>query len=120
MHLQQLSTVHGANGVILITTKKGKAGEARITFSSLNTVSTLANKLDVFHDPVEAATIDNEARINGGQPPLFIGQVYGGTYYPSLAELRGLDLWGLTYDYKLKVRNRMKVLCMSISLDAGG
>lgn len=30
------------------------------------------------------------------------------------------DLWGLTYDYKLKVRNRMKVLCMSISLDAGG
>lgn len=81
----------GANGVIMITTKKGKPGEAKINFSSLITVSTLANKLDVFHDPVEAATIANEAAINGGQLPLFIGQTYGGTYYPSLTELRGLD-----------------------------
>lgn len=81
----------GANGVILITTKHGKPGEAKITFSSLTTLSTLANKLDVWEDPVEEATIANQANINGGQAPLFIGQMYGGTYYPSLAELRGLD-----------------------------
>jgi TonB-linked SusC/RagA family outer membrane protein len=81
----------GANGVIMVTTKKGKLGTARINFSSLTTLSTLGNKLDVFHDPVDAATIDNQARINSGIAPLFIGQVYGGTYYPSLTELRGLD-----------------------------
>jgi TonB-linked SusC/RagA family outer membrane protein len=100
----------GANGVIMITTKKGKAGQARINFSSLVTVSSLQNKLDVFHDPVEAATIDNESRINGGVAPLFIGQVYGGTYYPSLAELRGLDptkpQWPYNTDWaKLVYRN---------------
>lgn len=81
----------GANGVIMVTTKRGKVGQAKISLSTLTTVSTLANKLDVFKDPVQAATIDNQARINGGQPALFIGQTYGGTYYPSLAELRGLD-----------------------------
>lgn len=112
----------GANGVILITTRKGKAGEARITFSSLNTISTLANKLDLFHDPVQAATIDNQARINGGQLPLFIGQVYGGTYYPSLAELRGLDLskpqWPYNTDWaKLVYRNP---LSQSYTLSADG
>jgi TonB-dependent starch-binding outer membrane protein SusC len=100
----------GANGVIMITTKRGKPGEAKISLSSLTTVSALANKLDLFHDPVEAATIDNEARINGGQPPLFIGQTYGGTYYPSLAELRGLDpakpKWAYNTDWsKLVYRN---------------
>lgn len=112
----------GANGVILITTKRGKPGEARINFSSLLTVSTLANKLDVFHDPVEAATIANQAAINGGQAPLFIGQTYGGTYYPSLAELRGLDTskakWLYNTDWaKLVYRNP---LSQNYTLSADG
>lgn len=100
----------GANGVIMVTTKKGKLGTSRINFSSLTTLSTLGNKLDVFHDPVEAATIDNQARINAGIAPLFIGQNYGGTYYPSLAELRGIDpnkpKWATNTDWaKLVYRN---------------
>ncbi|SEO34283.1 TonB-linked outer membrane protein, SusC/RagA family [Mucilaginibacter gossypiicola] len=100
----------GANGVILVTTKRGKTGQAHITLSTLTTVSTLGNKLDVFHDPVDAATIDNQARINAGIAPLFIGQVYGGTYYPSLAELRGIDpnkpKWAYNTDWaKLVYRN---------------
>lgn len=81
----------GANGVILITTKKGKSGEAKITFSTLLTRSTLPDKLDVWSDPVDVAIIDNEARINGGLDPLFVGAEYLGTYYPSVAELRGED-----------------------------
>jgi TonB-linked SusC/RagA family outer membrane protein len=100
----------GANGVIMVTTKKGKKGQSRITFSDLTTVSTLANKLDVFHDPVQAATIANQADINAGVPPLFVGAVYGGTYYPSLAELRGIDptksQWPYNTDWaKLVYRN---------------
>jgi TonB-dependent starch-binding outer membrane protein SusC len=38
----------GANGVILITTKKGKAGKSFITYSMDYGVSTLARKIDVF------------------------------------------------------------------------
>ena len=80
----------GANGVILVTTKRGAVGQAHITFSSLTTLSELQNKLDVWEDPVEEATIENQANINGGVQPLFTGQNYGGIYYPSLDQLRGL------------------------------
>jgi len=81
----------GANGVILITTRRGKTGQARIGFSALTTLSTLGNKLDLFTDPVDAASISNESRVNGGEAPQYVGQVIGGTYYPSVAELRGID-----------------------------
>lgn len=39
----------GANGVIIITTKKGKAGVSRVSLSSSLGVSTLTRKLDVFN-----------------------------------------------------------------------
>ncbi len=38
----------GANGVVLITTKKGKAGVSNMTFSTSLGISTLARPLDVF------------------------------------------------------------------------
>ncbi len=38
----------GANGVVLITTKKGKAGVSSLTFSTSLGISTLARPLDVF------------------------------------------------------------------------
>lgn len=38
----------GANGVIVITTKKGKKGRTQMNFSSNLTISNLANKMDVF------------------------------------------------------------------------
>jgi TonB-dependent starch-binding outer membrane protein SusC len=84
----------GANGVILITTRKGRSGQPRITLSTLHTVSTLAVKPDVWRDPVEQATFDNEAAITGGATPSdvpFIGVTRSGVYWPSIAELRGLD-----------------------------
>lgn len=90
----------GANGVILVTTKKGKEGKPRITLSTLNTVSTLANKMDVWSNPIDVAIIDNEARTNAGLDPLFVGQDYLGTYYPSVAELRGEDPNKPTWPYR--------------------
>ncbi|NOT51760.1 MAG: SusC/RagA family TonB-linked outer membrane protein [Chitinophagaceae bacterium] len=36
-----------SNGVILITTKKGKAGKVKVSFSTLNSVYTVANTMDV-------------------------------------------------------------------------
>jgi TonB-dependent SusC/RagA subfamily outer membrane receptor len=37
----------GANGVIIITTKKGKAGKSMVNFSSKVSIETIANKLDL-------------------------------------------------------------------------
>lgn len=37
----------GANGVVLITTKKGKAGQKSLSFSASGSVSSIANKLDL-------------------------------------------------------------------------
>jgi TonB-dependent starch-binding outer membrane protein SusC len=84
----------GANGVILVTTRKGKTGQPRIMLSTLHTVSTLAVKPDVWRNPIEQATYDNEAAITGGATPSdvpWIGVERSGVYWPSLAELRGLD-----------------------------
>lgn len=39
----------GANGVILVTTKKGKSGEARVSYSGYHGVGTVANKYPVFN-----------------------------------------------------------------------
>ena len=87
-----------ANGVIVVTTRKGKAGQNRINFSTLNTVSFLANQPDVWRDPVEEATFSNEAAITGGAiatdvPYIGISRPVGNknVYFPSIAELRGLD-----------------------------
>jgi iron complex outermembrane receptor protein len=44
------SAIYGnraANGVVLITTKKGTAGKLKINFSTLNTFSVIRNKVDV-------------------------------------------------------------------------
>ncbi|WP_245957635.1 TonB-dependent receptor [Niabella yanshanensis] len=44
------SAIYGSranNGVIIITTKKGKAGRIRVSYSTNNSLSTLAKKLDV-------------------------------------------------------------------------
>ncbi len=81
----------GANGVIMITTRKGKAGQSRISFRAITSVSTLAHQLDIWQDPIQEAIIANEAAFNGGIDQPFVGQVREGTYYPSIAELRGLD-----------------------------
>ncbi len=84
----------GANGVIMVTTKKARAGTPRITLSTLNTLSVLAVQPDLWRDPVEEAVYANEAALNGGTPPgqlPYLGQVRSGVYHPSIAELRGLE-----------------------------
>ncbi|WP_430901018.1 MULTISPECIES: SusC/RagA family TonB-linked outer membrane protein [unclassified Paraflavitalea] len=52
----------GANGVILITTKKGKAGTSTLNYSSAFTFSQVANKIDVFSAAQYKAEI---GKING-------------------------------------------------------
>lgn len=59
----------GANGVILITTKKGKSGQASVTYSGSLGISKMARPLDVFSGPeflAEATKLGGSNIINGG------------------------------------------------------
>lgn len=60
----------GANGVVLITTKRGEIGKPQVTLDVYHGVQTLAKKLDLMNAR-EYATLVNEARANDGQSPVF-------------------------------------------------
>ncbi|WP_257667238.1 SusC/RagA family TonB-linked outer membrane protein [Parapedobacter tibetensis] len=59
-----------ANGVVLITTRSGKAGRAQLTFDGYTGTQQVAKKARMLNAS-EYAAIMNEARINSGNPPYF-------------------------------------------------
>jgi TonB-dependent starch-binding outer membrane protein SusC len=67
----------GANGVIMITTKKGKAGTTHITFSADYGVQTLSSTLDVGDVDQYAANI-RQARTNDGG--VLANQIFAAQY----------------------------------------
>lgn len=78
----------GANGVILITTKKAKKGETSVTIKNQLTASPFASTLIKHYDPLLMMQISNEGRINSGLQPYYIGAYNAtGAYYPSLQEV---------------------------------
>ena len=69
----------GANGVILITTKKGKSGTSKINTYYSASFTEISKKLDVL-DGVDYAQYQNEVSLlSNGQPKYYIkdGDVYG-------------------------------------------
>ncbi|HYG38059.1 MAG TPA: TonB-dependent receptor [Cytophagales bacterium] len=59
-----------ANGVVLITTKKGKEGKMQIALDSYYGIQNLYKKLPLL-DAQEYAIIMNEANVNSGQAPVY-------------------------------------------------
>lgn len=59
----------GANGVVLITTKRGKAGETKFSLNISTGFGTVANKMDVLNTP-EYLAMRREAFSNDGIDPL--------------------------------------------------
>ncbi len=59
-----------SNGVIIVTTKKGKVGASQITFDSYYGVQSAPDYMDLLN-ATEYATILNEAAVNSGNVPLF-------------------------------------------------
>ncbi|QDA61266.1 SusC/RagA family TonB-linked outer membrane protein [Hymenobacter jejuensis] len=59
--------VRAANGVVIITTKRGKAGKTNINLDAYRGVNTVIRKLDLLNAQ-EYAVINNESRIAGGLP----------------------------------------------------
>lgn len=79
----------GANGVILITTRKAKESNTRITVRQQTTMSQFSSKLNLWRDPVLMAMLSNESNINAGLTPSYVGAVNAnGVYYPSIEELK--------------------------------
>ncbi|WP_338876419.1 TonB-dependent receptor [Spirosoma sp. SC4-14] len=60
----------GANGVVLITTKHGKAGRTQVNYEGSYSVQTLRKKLDLMNAQ-EYATFYNEQAANDGLKPYF-------------------------------------------------
>lgn len=61
----------GANGVVLITTKRGRSGVSTINFESYYGVQEVSKKLDLLNASQFGAFV-NEARTNAGQLPAYI------------------------------------------------
>ncbi len=60
----------GANGVILITTKRGKKGTSNVNFESYYGVQEVSNKLDLLNAS-QFGSLVNDARTNAGLPLIF-------------------------------------------------
>ncbi|MEQ9443729.1 MAG: TonB-dependent receptor [Cyclobacteriaceae bacterium] len=58
----------GSNGVVLITTKRGKAGEAKIEYDGSVSVQTIANNLDVLNGGEFATYLNTLEESQGGAP----------------------------------------------------
>jgi len=62
----------GANGVVLITTKRGKAGKTKVTYDGYLGTQSVAKRLD-FMNGEEYATMANVAMANAGLAPIYGG-----------------------------------------------
>ncbi len=78
----------GANGVIIVTTKRAAEGTTKVTVSNQTTFNQLTAKLDRWYDMLLMAQLSNEASINAGLNPRYIGKTdASGIYYPSLGDI---------------------------------
>jgi TonB-linked SusC/RagA family outer membrane protein len=61
----------GANGVVLITTKKGKAGQNTLTYDAYYGSQKILKKVDVMTSAKDWGILKNEARANSGKAPYY-------------------------------------------------
>ena len=61
----------GANGVVLITTKRGRPGKGTLTFESYFAQQEVANKLKLLN-AAEYAALVNDAKIAANQTPVYV------------------------------------------------
>lgn len=73
----------GANGVVIITTKKGKAGQNSFTYDAYYGKQEVLKKVDVLTSSRDWALLKNDARINSGKTPYYteaqLNSLTGGT-----------------------------------------
>lgn len=57
----------GANGVVIITTKRGKSGQSTVNFETYYGIQEVARKLPLINNAIEYATLYNEQQRNLGR-----------------------------------------------------
>lgn len=75
----------GSNGVVLVTTKRGKAGKTVISYDAYYGVQTVRRKIPLLNAR-QFADFVNEARVNGGGKPYFDGSTADQPLASSLGE----------------------------------
>ncbi|HRF17984.1 MAG TPA: TonB-dependent receptor plug domain-containing protein, partial [Chitinophagaceae bacterium] len=103
------------NGVIIITTKKGKTGKLRINFSTLNSISTVGDKVDVltaeeFKQVVNGKGTNNQKNLLGASNTNWQDQVYSSAFMTdnNIALTGGIK--GLPYRFSLGYLNQEGIL----------
>lgn len=81
----------GSNGVILITTKKGKAGVTKFNYNVTTKIGNVARNIDVLNN-FDYATYENKARELGGLPPSYTINTDG-----TVSDLNGVELKGVNW-----------------------
>lgn len=77
----------GANGVILVSTKRAEKGKTSVSVKHQTTVGHFTEPLNIWRDPLLMAQISNEELMNAGLSPTYTGAYTNGIYYPSLLEI---------------------------------
>jgi len=93
----------GSNGVILVTTKKGKEGTSEVFVESSYTFTEYTQDLHRFTNMGQKARLRNERDVNDGAPLTFSGQTINGVYYPTLEQFDNGDYQ--FYDWLPVTRN---------------
>ncbi|WP_068475255.1 SusC/RagA family TonB-linked outer membrane protein [Saccharicrinis aurantiacus] len=89
----------GANGVIMITTKKAKEGVMKVEVHQQTTINQFSSTLLTWEDPALMARLSNEEMTNAGLAPLYIGAPNAnGVYYPSISEIES-GAWNHNTDW---------------------
>ena len=103
----------GANGVVIITTKRGKTGQDQVDFSAMYGVQELISKLDLLNAR-EFALYANEAARNGGEREPFTDEEMAalgeGTDWQDL-----IYRTGVIQDYQLSARGGSEALRYTVS-----
>ncbi len=94
----------GANGVVLITTKKGKSGKTKVDFETSFSTQTLRKKLDLMNAK-EYATFYNKQAVNDKLSPYF-----------SQAQL---DAFGEGFDWQNLVFQQAPMKTTSLNISGG-
>ncbi|MGL2987098.1 SusC/RagA family TonB-linked outer membrane protein [Flavobacterium sp. RSSA_27] len=98
----------GANGVVLITTKKGKAGATKFNYNSNVKIGNVVRNIDVLNAP-EYASYINAARAELGFNPNFIVNGNSVTSAADGTPLQGINWSDDIYQSSLSVNHRLSV-----------
>lgn len=104
----------GANGVVLITTKRGKAGQARVEFDTYQGVQYITKKFDVLNAS-DLMRWANEGAVNGGATAPFSNETIANPNYNTDWQNETLVAGAPMSNYQLSVSGGNEKIIYSIS-----